>query len=147
MSTILAEAVAQTLRLDVDLQPHTFADPPEGMFDCPAAIVLETSAEATRAGYQGLWEAETETRVWALVETRRDAENNINATRPWELRLLALFAANDELLDESGVAFGEITRLRSRVGNLDYGKSAYTGVEVVITARVDVQVAARCSLA
>lgn len=147
MSTILAEAIARTLRLDADLALKTFADPPESVFDCPAALVLETSAETTRAGYRGLWEAEAETRVWVLVETRRDAESNVNATRPWELRLLALFAANDELLDDAGAAFGEITRLRSRVGNLEFASSKYTGVEVVITARVDIQVAARCSLA
>jgi hypothetical protein len=144
MSEIIADAIARTLRLDEDIA-HVFADPPEGVHDFPTAIVLETSGDTNRAGYRGLWEIESETRVWLLVETRRDLEPNVNVTRPWEFRLLNLFAENDTFRDEEGTIFGEITRLRFRTGQLTYGDINHLGVELTINARVDIQVAVGCS--
>jgi len=142
--SLIAEAIARTLRLNADLALRTFADPPEAVHETPTAVVLETSARAERKGFQGLWEASTETRVWVLIETRRDAETNIHEARPWEFTLLALFAQNDTYLDDTGTPFGEITAIKTRMGDLPYGKLNFVGIEITLTARVDVQVAARC---
>jgi len=143
--SIVADAVARTLRLDADIA-KVYADPPEAVYDLPTALVLETNGDSQRDGFQGLWESTTETRVWLLIETRRDLEPNVNRTRPWEFRLVELFAENDMLRDEGGSAFGEITRIRHKTGVLPYADVNYLGVELLLTARVDVQVATTCEV-
>ena len=140
MSEIVAEAIARTLRLDAGLH-KVHADPPEGVHDFPTALVLETSGFVARGGLRGLWEATITARVWVLMATRRDLASNVNATRPWGLRLVRLFAKYDELLTEADVAFGEIEHIEYSCLELTYAKMRHVGIEVLITARVDINVA------
>lgn len=144
MSNSVAEAVGRTLRLDDQLKKHVFVDPPEGVHDYPAALVLETSGDSDREGFQGLWDVEVTVRVWVLIETRRDLQANVNATRPWAFRLVKLFAENDELQDETGTTFGEIQHIRYENAVLPYASINHTGIELTLTARVDVNVAVTC---
>jgi hypothetical protein len=148
MSDIVAEALARTLRLDDRLSSdEVYADPPEGVHQTPAAVVLETTGNSGRDGFRGLWEIEVTTRVFALLETRRELEINVNTARPWLFRLLKLFAEHDELLDEEGTIFGEIQGIEFTSGALTYGSVQYIGIELNITARVDVNVAVTCGAA
>lgn len=139
----IADAIARVLRADESIYQAT-ADPPEGISDYPTALVLEVNGEAGLGGYRGLWEPIVEARIWLLVQPRRQLPEAVRATRPWTTRLLRMFAQNDVLTNEAGESLAEITGMRWTMGNLTYGGVDHSGIELVLVARMDLQVEAEC---
>lgn len=139
----IAEAVADILALDDDIE-QVFADPPEGISDYPTAVVLDIGGSAARAALRGLWEPLIDIKVWLLVQPRSHLPDAVQATRPWASRLVALFAQNDELSDENGQVLAEITGLKWTTGMLTYSNIECSGIELTLTARMEVQALVAC---